>query len=113
MGLRATQLGILSLVNRLGPITVGQLAEVTVTDRTTLTRGLKPLEREGFIKVLNGSADRREREVVMTQKGKTVLETAMPLWDKTQKKVVEKLGKDRSERLLKELSCCLSDLEKE
>ncbi len=112
LGLRTGQLAIIDIAAKMGPVTIGQLAEATATDRTTLTRNLKPLEREGFVKVINGSADRREKEVVITQKGKAVLEEAFPMWQKVQAKIKHKLGRERAERLMKELCCAVSEIER-
>ena len=41
-GLRVTQFSLLSVVKNNGPIGITELAELMVTDRTTLTRNLKP-----------------------------------------------------------------------
>ena len=53
-GLRATQFTVLASTRNLGPVSVNQLAEKMVMDRTTLTRNLKPLERDGLIAVRQG-----------------------------------------------------------
>ena len=111
LGLRTGQLAIIDMAAKVGPATICQLAEATATDRTTLTRNLRPLEREGFVKVINGSADRREREVVITQKGKAVLEEAFPMWQKIQEKIKGTLGRTRAERLIRELCCAVNEIE--
>ena len=103
LGLRTGQLAVIEMAAKVGPLTICQLAQATTTDRTTLTRNLKPLERGGFIKVISGSADRREREVVITQKGKAVLEQAFPMWKKVQAKIQDKLGRGRAQKLIHEL----------
>jgi len=60
-------------------------------DRSTLTRNLTPLEREGLIRVgLEGW--RRSRTVEMTKKGRSRLREALPLWEKAQKTLQRKLG---------------------
>jgi len=53
-GLRVTQLAILGKTLLLEPVTVTQLAEVAVTDRTTLTRNLRLLEQQGLIRIDGG-----------------------------------------------------------
>ena len=60
-GCRATQMPLLVATRAMGPVTVNRLAEAVVMDRTTLTRNLKPLERQGLVKVQTGK-DHRERE---------------------------------------------------
>jgi DNA-binding transcriptional ArsR family regulator len=55
-GLRATQLTLLMALHQAGPVTITALSEILLMDRTTLTRDLKPLERQGLV-----SRDRRGR----------------------------------------------------
>ena len=64
----ATQLPLLATSARLERATVTKLAEAMVMDRTTLTRNLRPLERDGLLRTEPG-ADRRVREVSLTKKG--------------------------------------------
>lgn len=106
-GLRATQLSVLAVTEKLGPLTVSRLAEVTVTDRTTLTRNLKLLEEQGLVRITPG-ADRRERQVGLTERGRRALAEAYPLWKGVQAKVAKGLGLDRMERLLADLSAAVA-----
>ena len=101
-GLRATQFSLLSVAHYLGTATINQLAEVMVMDRTTLTRNLKPLEAQGYLRIHPGK-DRRQREVTLRPAGSKVLDQAIPLWKEAQAHVVQSLGKDRTGRLLKDL----------
>ena len=102
-GLRVTQLSILAVTMKLGPLTVSRLAKVTVTDRTTLTRNLQLLERQGFIRVSRGG-DRREREVAVTSRGRAALAQAYPLWKEVQDRVARDVGQERLEGLLSDLA---------
>src|SRR5580704_13228777 len=102
-GLRVTQFGILGITSAMQPVTVTQLADETVTDRTTLARNLKLLEKRGFIEVNRGQ-DRRERVVVLTRHGREALIEAYPMWQKAQAHVVERLGSGQWEHLRKGLS---------
>ena len=61
------------------------------TDRTTLTRNLAILEREGLIKISEGT-DHRTRNVTATQKGRGAIARAIPLWNEVQHKVKQKMG---------------------
>ncbi len=87
VGLRATQFPLLVTIRLLGPVSVNELAEELVMDRTTLTRNLKPLERDGLIESRPGS-DRRVREVLLSAHGHQVLKRAHPLWQEAQEEVV-------------------------
>ena len=102
-GLRATQYSILQVTMRIGPATVMRLAEVLVTDRTTLTRNLALLEKQGYVAITEGE-DRREREVAITERGRKVLAKAYPFWKEAQEKMAGRLGQERFERLLSDLS---------
>ena len=59
-GLRGTQFSLLVAVQMAGPVGVTRLAELTVMDRTTLTRNLELLQKQGLIEIAAG-ADRRSR----------------------------------------------------
>jgi DNA-binding MarR family transcriptional regulator len=103
MGLRVTQFSLLIATMMLGSVTVTRLAEIGVMDRTTLTRNLKPLEKKGLIKVVPGD-DQRTRIVTLTAHGKEVLSKALPLWEKAQSRVIKRLGQERWNSLMTNLS---------
>ncbi|PIQ85660.1 MAG: MarR family transcriptional regulator [Candidatus Omnitrophica bacterium CG11_big_fil_rev_8_21_14_0_20_45_26] len=102
-GLRATQLALLAPCRQLGSVTICELARTIVTDRTTLTRNVQILVRQGYLKVTKGE-DGREKLVSVTAKGESALEKAYPVWCRIQNKFVSQLGKERFERLLEDLS---------
>ena len=102
-GLRATQLSILVGAYSSESETISRLAETLVMDRTTLTRDLKPLEREGLVSVVPGE-DRRTRVVTLTKQGRKAVEESLPLWQKAQARVIEGFGEDRFHALLSDLS---------
>ena len=102
-GLRGTQLAILGKMLLLEPVTVTHLAEVAVTDRTTLTRNLRLLEQQGLIRIDRGE-DRREREVRLTDRGRDILAHMDPIWKEVQAQVAKRFGSERLARLLSDLS---------
>lgn len=103
-GLRATQFSLLVATRLMGTITINSLAKALVMDRTTLTRNIKPLEKQGLLRITLGKDDRREREIILTGSGQAILAKALPLWRAVQMKVREELGQDRFDRLLLDLS---------
>lgn len=109
LGLRVSQLSILNPLKMIGSLTVLELAEATATDRTTITRNIKPLVRDGYIKVKTGS-DRRSREIVITAKGEAIAEKAMGIWGKYHAKITRKIGKERIEQLCKDLSVMMDGI---
>jgi DNA-binding MarR family transcriptional regulator len=102
-GLRGTQFSILVVLSLTGPQAVTELSEHLVMDRTTLTRNLRPLERQGIIKLTRGK-DRRIRTVSLTSKGSKKLAKAFPLWERAQSRVIRKLGRKRFDSFIGDLS---------
>ncbi len=109
-GIRATQFMVLVGTGSAGPISVNQLADRIVMDRTTLTRNLKPLDREGLIAVRPGD-DLRVREVSLTAKGRKTLDRAYPLWERVQARLRQKIGDSRVDRLLVDLQATVKGLQ--
>jgi DNA-binding MarR family transcriptional regulator len=101
-GLLVTQFTVLVAVAMSEAKTINELAEGLVMDRTTLTRNLKPLEREGWLKIEPGQ-DRRTRIVQLTSEGEAALTKALPLWKQAQNSTVEILGEQRWKALLSHL----------
>ena len=62
-----------------------------VMDRTSVTRALTPLERDGFVKTRAGG-DKRTRIVSLTNKGVRLLTNARPLWDEAQNTFLHLVG---------------------
>ena len=102
-GLRVTQFSILMATHGAAQITLTRLANLMAMDRTTLTRNLRPLEREGLI-MIEAGRDRRERQVAITARGQQLLAKAVPLWEQVQARVAERFGVERLQQLFHELS---------
>ncbi len=110
VGLRGTQFSLLSATAKMGQPTVQQLADALGMDRTTLTRNLRPMERDGLIDS-RPATDRRSRYLHLTAKGKKQLALALPYWHEAQESMMEKIGESRATRLLKDLSTVVSATE--
>jgi DNA-binding MarR family transcriptional regulator len=106
-GLRATQFSMLTLLQAAGKVPMSHLADEAVMDRTTLSRNLDVLERDGLVRIRPG-ADARVREVELTPAGMAKLETAYPHWQRAQRAVARSLGPRRVERMLTDLSTAVS-----
>lgn len=81
------QFSLMMALNRPKPPAMTAVAALLAVDRTTLTAALKPLERRGLIKVTIDAADRRSRLMTLTQKGRRLLARAVPVWERTHRKV--------------------------
>ena len=90
-GLLSTQLGALHVIHDSTSITITKLAARLGMDRTTITRNLSVLERQGLVKISSGS-DQRTRNVTITPRGRTYVAKAVPLWTEIQNKVREQMG---------------------
>jgi DNA-binding MarR family transcriptional regulator len=93
-GLRDTQLSLLVALVLGGAMPVARLAATLGLDRTTLTRNLRPLQRQGLVRTVPGP-DRRVRLVWLTDAGREALDLALPAWEKAHRRVVAALGKQR------------------
>ena len=102
-GLLSTQLGVLHVIYKSDSIRISHLAKELGMDRTTLTRNLSVLQRQGFIKISSGK-DNRTRIVTITNKGRTTIAKAIPLWNDVQNKVKEQMGKTLWNELMVNLS---------
>ena len=91
VGLRATQLAVLVGVAMDKAISINALAELMGMDRTTLTRNLRPLEKEGLV-TRGNEGWRRSRALEVTKKGRSRLRQALPLWSGAQQALRKKLG---------------------
>jgi len=83
-GLRTTQFSILAKLNRLGPLSINELAKSMVMDRTALGRALRPLERDRLL-VIGAGDDGRTRSLRLTATGETRLKAATLKWRAAQK----------------------------
>lgn len=97
-GLTVTQYGLLVSIARAGAIQRTQLAEQLGMERTTLTRNLRPLQRDGLIAEKAG-ADRRAQMLSVTPAGKRRLDKAFSRWADAQDKFIQSFGHDRLEAL--------------
>ena len=99
LGLRATQLTILQVLERVGEVSQRRLGDMLAMDSTSLTRTLAIMRRAGWLSEKRGE-DRRERRTQLSKAGAVKLSRALPLWEKVQSRLRRKLGKQQWESLL-------------
>ena len=75
-------------------MSITALAKFMGMDRSTLTRNLRPLEKEGLI-TLGDEGWRRSRTLEITKAGRSRLREALPLWSSAQRTLKRKLGDPR------------------
>jgi DNA-binding MarR family transcriptional regulator len=93
------QFSLLMSLNRPEPPSIGSVASLLATDRTTLTAALKPLERRGLIKVVVRGDDKRRRLLKLTSNGRQLLTRAVPRWRDAHAKVEAMLGGSKADIL--------------
>ena len=91
-GMTVTQYGLLGHLAKFDGIGIGALAEKLIMDPTTLTRNLRPLERQGFVAMKPDRRDRRSRCLHLTASGRAAFESAEPAWVRAQRRIEEALG---------------------
>lgn len=83
LGLTNGQFSLLVSLNRPAPASMSAVASLLAVDRTTLTANLKPLERRGLLTVAVDKDDRRNRVIALTARGRKLIRTAYPIWERT------------------------------
>jgi DNA-binding MarR family transcriptional regulator len=91
-GLTVTQYAVLGHLAIFDGIYIGALAEKLITDPTTLTRNLRPLERQGLVALARDPRDKRARRLHLTDKGRQAFERAKPAWARAQRHIETALG---------------------
>jgi DNA-binding MarR family transcriptional regulator len=82
-GIEAPQFALLMTLERKGPCSQVELGRMYALDKTTVSRNLKVLEKNGWVGMSVGS-DRRERQFGLTALGRDRLAAAKPEWRKAQ-----------------------------
>jgi DNA-binding MarR family transcriptional regulator len=90
--LTITQYGLLAHLIRHEGISIGALAELLIMDPTTLTRNLRPLERDGLVELRADRKDRRARCLCVTEAGRARFEAAKPAWRDAELNIRDAIG---------------------
>ena len=104
-GIKCTQFSILRAIHRLKRTTNAELQHHLALNQTTLTRGLKPLIRDGLIEA-NPGTDRRQKFLTLTPAGEELHQHAGDHWLKAQQHVRERLGQNMTDQMI-ELNAAL------
>ena len=91
-GIRITQFTILTLIATSKDRTLISLADELLMDRTTLTRGLNILLKEGLIEQMKAE-DSRKKIMTLTTKGHKILDKAIPLWLEAEHQILDESKK--------------------
>src|SRR6476661_2372786 len=101
-GIRPTQGTILASLIAKDSWNMAELSDWLGMERTTLVRNLRPLQRDGLVKV-GGGGRGRVVELAITAKGRKQVEKIMPAWKSAQSAAVKTLGEKRWSAILSDL----------
>ncbi len=98
LGLKASQFTILQALSYCGEVSQGQLGTMLAMDTTTLTRTLEIMNKHGWLAERRGE-DRRERWLRLAKAGEIQLSRALPVWERVQAQLRERVGERRWKQL--------------
>jgi len=98
-GLRSSQFAVLARLKELGSASVAELAEALVMDRTTVTRNVTPLQRDGLVQVDMHVSDGRRKAIVLTAQGRERLAAARPHWRRAQAEFEAHFGAQKAAQM--------------
>lgn len=102
-GITPTQFSILCALRCRSSLTMMELAQTMVMDRTTLVRILRPLLRNGFVANEQDGRMMRRLQLVLTGSGHSKLHEAMAHWSAAQDEFERKFGYQQAASLRREL----------
>jgi DNA-binding MarR family transcriptional regulator len=91
LGLKVSQLNLLTATARLGLARPAQVCDILQLDASTLSRNVKPLQAHGWLEVVP-EEDARAQPFRLTPQGKRLIEKAVPAWEEAQRRAAELLG---------------------
>lgn len=97
-GLRVNQLNLLVAVARLGTARPGDLCRILRMEKSTLSRDVEVMRRNGWLEVIEEGG--RARPVRLSSQGQSLLERVVPAWHQAQGQARRLLGDDGSEAVL-------------
>ena len=97
-GLRVGQLNLLVAVARLGTARPGDLCRLLRMDKSTLSRDVEVMRRNGWLAVEDGSG--RSRPLRITPAGEALLAQVVPAWQRAQERARTLIGDEGAEAVL-------------
>ena len=98
-GIKATQLPVLNVIAEYGVITIKEIADVTASERSVLSRKLHVMEKNGWI-TSEYVYDTREKAFRLSADGKELVQEILPIRLKVQNELMGKLSADEQQLLM-------------
>lgn len=99
LGVRATQMPVVGLISRKGPITIRQIADEMESERSVMSRKLQVMEKNGWI-AEDPQTTGKEKSFILADEGKALIERVLPVKYEVQTKILNKLSDDERNLLL-------------
>lgn len=92
LGVKVSQLNVLMVVARRGPISPGDVARQLNMEKSTLSRNVERMRAHRWLKVSSGDSGRQQR-LEIAPAGRKLIEEALPFWSEAQAETEAMLGK--------------------
>jgi DNA-binding MarR family transcriptional regulator len=97
-GLRVGQLNLLVAIARMGSTRAGDLCRLLHMDKSTLSRDVEVLRRNGWLEASEPGG--RARPLTISRDGQALLEQIVPAWREAQEKARHLLGENGADAIL-------------
>ena len=92
LGVKVSQLNVLMVVARRGPISPGHVARRLNMEKSTVSRNVDRMKAHGWLRVSEGDSGRKQI-LELGPAGRKLIEKSLPLWKKAQAQTEAMLGK--------------------
>lgn len=99
LGINVAQYSLLRTVRDRGEVSMTELGRLLELDRSTVGRNVRVLSKHGLMEMRRGKDDQREACIALTPQGTDLIKSAAEAWDRSQKAMEERLGKEKLEQL--------------
>jgi DNA-binding MarR family transcriptional regulator len=91
LGLTAGQLNMLVMITLGGPLSPGELARGLNMEKSTMSRNIERMRKQGWIRVEAGESA-NQKELAVSTKGQKLLHKCLPPWQAAQNRTRELIG---------------------
>ena len=92
LGVKVSQLNVLMVVARHGPISPGDVARRLNMEKSTVSRNVDRMKTHGWLKVSEGDSGRKQI-LEVDSAGRKLIEKSLPFWKKAQAQTEALLGR--------------------
>jgi len=91
LGVKVSQLNVLVVVAKCGPVSPGQVCSLLNLEKSTLSRNVDRMQARGWLKLSEGDSARRQI-IEIAPAGRRLIEKVLPFWKEAQAKTENLLG---------------------